>query len=252
MQVLEKNIKGFNLLELIVVLVIVGVISAVAYPNFSEWRKEREVRQGLAKIQSLIKNIHIQTERGTFAFVQVLIDPTDTHIAIQSKGMTMQSLASKINDGSDLWNTDSTSRCDMTTTNYWDTDNATDGSDIKNAVYSLSLGDITTNIENLSAICFSRNGKFYHADGDFEDDGVLEFMYICRRDFEGDYCSVDYGKDDEGNVARQAPSAGDENEDYYRTVNWTRFGNVSTSKMQNAYNDEGVFDGGTWKDIPEN
>jgi len=39
-----KNIKGFNLLELIVVLTIVGVISAVAYPNFSSWNKERKVR----------------------------------------------------------------------------------------------------------------------------------------------------------------------------------------------------------------
>ena len=86
MQVQEKNIKGFNLLELIVVMVIVGIVSAVAYPNFSDWRKEREVRQGVAKIQSLIKNIYTQTERGTFAFVQVLINPTDTHIFIESKG----------------------------------------------------------------------------------------------------------------------------------------------------------------------
>ena len=56
MLVQEKNaIKGFNLLELIVVIVIVGIISATAYPNFSKWKKEREVRQGAAKIQSLIK-----------------------------------------------------------------------------------------------------------------------------------------------------------------------------------------------------
>ena len=85
-------------------MVIVGIVSAVAYPNFSDWRKEREVRQGVAKIQSLIKNIYTQTERGTFAFVQVLINPTDTHIFITVKGMTMQTLASKINNGSDVWN----------------------------------------------------------------------------------------------------------------------------------------------------
>ena len=55
MLVQEKNIKGFNLLELVVVIVIVGIVSAAAYPNFSKWKKEREVRQGTVKIKSLIK-----------------------------------------------------------------------------------------------------------------------------------------------------------------------------------------------------
>jgi len=160
MQVQEKNIKGFNLLELIVVMVIVGIVSAVAYPNFSDWRKEREVRQGVAKIQSLIKNIYTQTERGTFAFVQVLINPTDTHIFIESKGMTMQTLASKINNGSDVWNdpNDENPRCNINDTNYWDTDTAAAGSDISNAVYSLNLPDVTTNLTAMTAVCFSRNG----------------------------------------------------------------------------------------------
>ena len=84
MLVQEKNIKGFNLIELVVVIVIVGIISATAYPNFSKWKKEREVRQGAVKIQSLIKNINAQIERGTFAYVQVLIDNTDDALTIQS------------------------------------------------------------------------------------------------------------------------------------------------------------------------
>ena len=60
MQQREKNNKGFNILELLVVLAIVGVISAVAYPNFSSWNKEREVRQSVTRIATLIKNILIQ------------------------------------------------------------------------------------------------------------------------------------------------------------------------------------------------
>ena len=44
MRAQEKNIKGFTILELLVVIVIISVISAAAYPNFSSWQKERQVR----------------------------------------------------------------------------------------------------------------------------------------------------------------------------------------------------------------
>tara|TARA_Y100000591_G_C21399363_1_gene482053 strand:+ start:176 stop:592 length:417 start_codon:yes stop_codon:yes gene_type:complete len=132
----KNNNKGFNILELLVVLAIVGVISAVAYPNFSSWNKERGVRQSVVKIESLIKNILIQTERGTFAYVQVLFDNSDgSNLVVTSKGMTMQTLASKINDGSDIWNTDTTgvSRCNIGDTDYWDTDLDTTPAEIKDA-----------------------------------------------------------------------------------------------------------------------
>ena len=62
MQQQEKNNnKGFNILELLVVLAIVGIISAVAYPGFSSWTKERKLNQAVERIQSLMKNILIQT-----------------------------------------------------------------------------------------------------------------------------------------------------------------------------------------------
>ena len=47
MQVLEKNIKGFNLLEVLIVIVIIGFVSAVAYPNLSSWSKERKATDHL-------------------------------------------------------------------------------------------------------------------------------------------------------------------------------------------------------------
>ena len=102
----EKNIKGFNLLELIVVIAIIGAISAAAYPNFSKWSKERKVRYGTEKLLRVLKDIKVQTDRSTFAYVQVLFtnDEKD-ELTIETKGMTMQTLATKMNNGADEWNT---------------------------------------------------------------------------------------------------------------------------------------------------
>ena len=103
---------------------IIGIISGVAYPNFSKWNKERKVREDVEKITSLIKNIHVQTEKGTFAYVQVRFTNSNDSLRVQTKGMTMDTLATKINDGTNIWNTDVTSRCDVLDDTYWDTDTA--------------------------------------------------------------------------------------------------------------------------------
>ena len=49
----EKNIKGFNVLEVIVVLAIVGLISAAAYPKITHWNVQRQVDSAAAKIKTL-------------------------------------------------------------------------------------------------------------------------------------------------------------------------------------------------------
>ena len=69
MRALEKNIKGFNILEVLIVLVIIGVVSAAALPNFNSWRKEREVRNAAVQIKDLFTHITSQAQRGHYAFV---------------------------------------------------------------------------------------------------------------------------------------------------------------------------------------
>ena len=110
-QVQEKNIKGFNLIELLVVIAIISVISAAAYPNFSSWKKAREVRGAAVKIKSLFTNINSQVQRGLYGFVQVEVKATTGEVKVISKGMKLSNLSSKINNSDDAWNTDQTSRC---------------------------------------------------------------------------------------------------------------------------------------------
>jgi len=242
MLVQEKNIKGFNVLELIVVLTIVGIISAVAYPNFSSWTKERQVRSGATKIQSFMKNIHSQTEKGMFAYVQVIFDNDDDRLQLTSKGMTMQDLASLINNGDSDWNTLPEGRCDMMTDNYWSTDIADDDDDIKNFVYTIGLEDVTTNFIGDGAVCFARNGKFFEASFVFDSGSSVPFqyVYVCRRaSAPVGVCPVPNGDA----VTKEEPL---ELIPHLRAVNFGRFGNFSTSKFNSDVDDGGNFTGGTW------
>ena len=69
----EKNIKGFNVLEVIVVLAIVGLISAVAYPKITHWNAQRQVYSAASKIKTLFTNINAQVQRGLYGFVQIYV-----------------------------------------------------------------------------------------------------------------------------------------------------------------------------------
>ena len=249
MQVPGKNIKGFSLFELLVVLAIIGVMSGVAYPNFSKWNKERKVRQDIEKISSLVKNIHVQTEKGTFAYVQVRFTNSADSLRVESKGMTMDTLATKINDGSDIWNTDITSRCDVLDNTYWDTDTADATDDIRGVVYNMTFNSVTANLSagaaaggdgtsatvgsaTSSAVCFSRGGKFYEANGEIlgPDNAPFGFIYLCRRISSGHTCPVSYGGD--VNI-KEEPSGEFE---YLSSLEWSRYGNFSRSKWDSKNN----------------
>ena len=54
MQQLEKKlIKGFTLLEILVVLSIIAIISTVAYQPFQDWRKDREYEETVSSKKEL-------------------------------------------------------------------------------------------------------------------------------------------------------------------------------------------------------
>ena len=227
MQVLEKNIKGFNILELIVVLAIIGVISAAAYPKFSTWKQSREVRTDALKAKKIFESITAQVQRGQFAFVQVLIGVNDDSVVLTTRGMKTDTLAQKINDGDSAWNASFSSRCDMTTADYWDVDGST-ANDIE--VQSVTFNDITTNLSEDSAVCFAKNARWFSGAGDLlsgtgDNTVVDESLIICNRDGDNE-CELS---------ATGEPSDSEDNLMY--SLDWTRFGEITLDKWSSKKSD---------------
>ena len=222
MQVLEKNIKGFNLLEVLIVIVIIGFISAVAYPNLSGWSKERKARGAAIKIKSLIEKINAQVQRGNYAFVQVFFNAGTTMVEVKSKGMKISTLNSKINDGDNVWNADATSRCNILSDTYWDDD--PDEVDIME-VQKIELDEVMVNFEGTSAVCFSKNAKWFSGAGTFvtgagDDIAIDERIFVCLRLSDINTCRVD----------ETSGIPADTSDKNLFSVDWTRFGDVTIDK----------------------
>ena len=87
----EKKIKGFNILELLVVLVIVGIIGGLSVPGFMKWVKKRAVENMAVKITTMMTNMNTQLQRGSFAFMQLYMTADEEGVEFFTKGMGMNS-----------------------------------------------------------------------------------------------------------------------------------------------------------------
>ena len=226
MRVLEKNIKGFNLLEVLIVIVIIGLVSGVAYPNLSGWSKERKARGAAIKIKSLIEKINAQVQRGNYAFVQVFFNAGTTSVEVKSRGMKISTLNSKINDGGNVWNADATSRCNIISDTYWDDD----PDDVeKLEIQKIELDEIMVNFEGESAICFSKNAKWFSGAGTFvtgagDDIAIDERIFVCLRSSDTNTCRVD----------ESSGIPADTSDKNLFSIDWTRFGDVTIDKWSPA------------------
>tara|TARA_B100001123_G_scaffold444198_1_gene592315 strand:- start:831 stop:1499 length:669 start_codon:yes stop_codon:yes gene_type:complete len=218
MRAQEKKIRGFSLLELLVVIVIISVISAVAYPNFSSWKKEREVRGAAVKIKNLFTNINSQVQRGLYAFVQVELIENNDALTVISKGMNMNTLMVHIR-GVDNWTTDMETRCNSTQT--WDDEGSTSN---RLEVAQLIFDDIAISFkeQNAGTVCFSKDGTWYSSAGALETD---TFFFICSRSPTNSRCDVS----DAG-----VPSVDLDN---VFAINWSRFGNITIEKWSRSQDD---------------
>ena len=265
MQLQEKKIKGFNILELLVVIVIVGILSAAAYPNFSDWRRERAARASTVKIKNLIQGINAQVQRGLYAYVQVLVENTNDYLTVTSKGMKMDTLTKMINNSTSNWNASPTSRCDTTTTDYWDDEGSpkiiitykkdsegndeldgegmpiiegmTEAPNTKLEVAQLKLGKVTTTFvgseasAEIGAVCFSKNARWYSGAGNFVsgvggDVSVDQTMFLCIKLSDVPTCAIDESSGEPTVVV-----------DNVYSIDWTRFGDVTVDKWSTLLNE---------------
>ena len=232
MQAQEKNIKGFNILELAVVLVIVGVISAMAYPKFSDWKSKREIRDATLKIKSLMLGINGQVQRGLYVFVQVYVNITDKDITVISKGMKSDTLASKVNNGDNVWNTDALSRCNITDTDYWDDDGGAEDNSILQVQKLVIDGEkFASNFTGEGAVCFSKDARWFSGAGNFVsgaggDISVDQTMFLCIKGKETSTCAVDESTGEPTTVV-----------DNVFSIDWTRFGDINVDKWSPLKNE---------------
>ena len=210
MQALVKNNKGFTTLEVIVVLCIVGIISAISYPALDSWNKGREVKADMLKAVGIFDNINSQVQRGLYSFVQVLIISSDNKLEIISRGMSADTLGDQIsNDNFRV----PANRCDPDNDDIWDDDGRTTQ---RPEVGRVEFKNITTDFTGNEAVCFSKDGRWYSTSDHFVGINSLEL------NGEGGFCDDHLDPEDV-----KAVEIGPQCE--YR-IAWSRFGNIKLEK----------------------
>ena len=91
----KQNIKGFTLLELLVVVAIVGIISAVGYPRLDTWISKNRVIAEAEKIHSLISLVTSQVERGYYPYAMIQFE-IGSPTVIKAQGVTQTTFNKRI------------------------------------------------------------------------------------------------------------------------------------------------------------
>ena len=210
----QKNIKGFTILELLVVVAIIAVISGVAIPQFATWTKERDVKNTAIRIKNLAVSINSQVQRGLYGFAQFYVQRSeDGGYLFQTNGMLMNNLATNISE-IDEWHTTSV-RCKNDDA-FWDhLGSLNDRAEVR----SFNIDNVKLSINNASAVCFSKDGTWFSTFGDLLDgEKTIDGMYIC------------------GDMSKECPTitgTGDAatfDMKFLYELSWSRFGNIKLER----------------------
>ena len=218
-----KKIKGFTILEVIIVLSLVGIISVIGIPQFNSWNKDRVVRAEAERVRDIVTSITSQVQRGLYGFGQFQVDVTGANVSFSTNGMLMANIATRVfRDGTDVCLSGDLAE------DYWDHF----GTDRQNAeVRFYQTDEIKVDITN-GVVCFSKDGSLFSGGLDFGDNAeVVETIFICSRDTET--CEDPEGDDielTETEVGGAQPEEADDDDGVIYVVTWSRFGNVKLEK----------------------
>tara|TARA_B100000767_G_scaffold61359_1_gene57157 strand:+ start:578 stop:1255 length:678 start_codon:yes stop_codon:yes gene_type:complete len=67
--------KGFTIIELLVVLAVMGVFTAIAYPNIMSWITDREVKKEVYETVTFIKERKAEVTSGKYGMTQLHLKP---------------------------------------------------------------------------------------------------------------------------------------------------------------------------------
>lgn len=93
-----KNEKGFNLIELVIVIALIGIVGAIAAPNFSRYRDNANLKEAARDIESDIQlskqravaesaGYRIVFDKGANTYTtQKFVDPAWVNVATKTVG----------------------------------------------------------------------------------------------------------------------------------------------------------------------
>ena len=225
----DQDIKGFSLLELLVVIVLIGIISGVSYPSFSSWQQERKVRSATEKVSNMISNLSTQVGRGSFSYTQLMIKPISGQSPIFfTKGMRNSTFSNIINQGNKP-------DCKITKTGTWDNisgqSTTVNGDTYSGYIeyYNPEIGmdntEIAVQFTQESAVCFGKSGNYYkpvgalakaaNANQRIEAVDTPNYIIICTK---------------KNAISNKCPRGGKTLEKPAYLIKWSRFGNISKYK----------------------